>query len=46
MELEANDKTSLVKLLAINNFASDRRSFLDRSHLDLIHPASAIGSRP
>ena len=36
MELEANEETSLVRLLAINDFALHGRSLVDRSDLDLI----------
>jgi hypothetical protein len=36
MELEANEETSLVRLLAINNLALHGRSLVDRSDLDLI----------
>ena len=36
MELEANEETSLARLLAIDNFALHGRSLVDRSDLDLI----------
>ena len=36
MELEANEETSLVRLLAISDFALHGRSLVDRSDLDPI----------
>src|SRR5437660_395295 len=42
MELEANEETSLVRLLAINDFALHGRSLVDRGNLYLIPRLPAV----